>query len=165
MGVKSRCRHWLTRLFPSEWRDRYGDEFDALIEQESPRWRQIADVTKAAAVEQISSFSRLGAETMQTYPGNLGAVARKPSAIVPLAMSAAALITVVVAVSVAGATHEPDEGVAAHIFQLLIAGQLPFVAWFVLRWFKRDFRAALVILGLQILGIALALFPVWYFGL
>lgn len=156
---------WLIRLYPSQWRARYGDELDLLIEQEGCGWRQIADVTRAAAREQISYLLKLGVEAMQTQVGNVAMLVRKPSAILPIAMSAGALATVLFAVALTGAKREPDEGAAAHIFQLLIAGQLPFVAWFVLHWLKRDFRAGLAIFALQALAVAVALFPVWYFGL
>ena len=155
--------HWLTRLYPAAWRDRYGDEMDALIEDEAHGWSTIANVAKNALVERLRP-SIVGAQTM-TYPGNVTALVRKPSGVVPIVMSALAFVTVISAVALFGARHEPDEGAAAHIFQLLIAGQLPFLGWFAFHWLRRDFRSAVSVIGLQIAAIAVALFPVWYFGL
>lgn len=102
---------------------------------------------------------------MKLYPGNIASFGRKPSALVPIAMSLCALATVLMAIAVGPAKREQDEGAAAHIFQILIAGQLPFVAWFAVHWLKRDLKAGIAIVGLQILAIAAALFPVWYLGL
>jgi hypothetical protein len=165
MGLSDRGPHWLTRLYPKEWRARYGDELDALIEQEGHGWREVVDVVKAAATERMHQVSRAGVEAMKAHPANIGVFVRKPSAIVPIAMSICASATVLFSIAVVGAKREPDEGAAAHILQLLMAGQLPFVAWFALNWLKRDFRAGLTIVGLQLGAIAAALFPVWYLGL
>ena len=99
------------------------------------------------------------------YPGNVTAFVRKPSAVIPIVMSAAALAVVLSAVILFGARHEPDEGAAAHMFQILIAGQLPFLAWFAFQWLRRDFKSALSVMALQVAAIVIALFPVWYFGL
>jgi hypothetical protein len=155
--------HWLTRLYPAAWRDRYGDEMDALIEDEGLGWSAIANVARNALVERFHP-SNLGAQIM-TYPGNVAALVRKPSGVVPIVMSALAFMTVISAVALFGARPEPDEGAAAHIFQILIAGQVPFLAWFAFHWLRRDVRSAATVIGLQIVAIAIALFPVWYFGL
>jgi len=58
-----------------------------------------------------------------------------------------------------------DEGSAAHIFQLLIAGQIPFVVAFLVTANWGRFIRIAVIVGLQIVAIALALGPVAYFNL
>jgi len=90
---------------------------------------------------------------------------RKPTAFVPLAMSAAALATVAVALAVGGPVREPDEGTAAHLWQLLMGGQLPVVALFAVRWLPRDPRRALAVLALQALAALAALAPVFLLGL
>jgi hypothetical protein len=36
--------NWLTRLYPRAWRERYGEEFDALLEDAPPTWRDAADI-------------------------------------------------------------------------------------------------------------------------
>src|SRR4051794_8919522 len=126
-------RHWLTRLYPPAWRARYGDEMDELLSEEC-NWRQVADVARAALIERLFYFTRTGAGIMRTYPVSTGVLVRKPSAIVPIAMSIAALAVVVIAIAISGAHRQADEGAAAHIWQILMVGQIPLLAWFVGRW-------------------------------
>jgi hypothetical protein len=90
---------------------------------------------------------------------------RQPSALLPLLMSLAALAVVVAHVTTAGAAPEKDEGAAAHLWQLLMAGQLPIVALFALKWLPRNPRKALLMLGLQAGAGAAALAPVFFLGL
>lgn len=73
---------------------------------------------------------------------------KQPSAYFPLVMSLAALALVVGHAAVFGIVHEADEGAAAHIWQILMAGQLPFVAYFALKWLPRQPREALLVLVL-----------------
>jgi len=54
-----------------------------------------------------------------------------------------------------GPARQADEGTAAHLWQLLMAGQLPAVAVFAIKWLPRSPRQALLVLALQ-LGAALA---------
>ena len=86
---------------------------------------------------------------------------RHPSAFLPLAMSLAALATVAIAVGVLGMGHEPDEGAAAHIWQLLMAGQLPIVAFFAFRWLPRAGAQALLVITLQVVAALAAMAPVY----
>jgi hypothetical protein len=102
---------------------------------------------------------------MQTDPAKVISLARKPSALIPLAMSVAALIDVLLAVAFFGAHHDSGEGAAAHIFQLLIAGQLPFLAWFAVQWMRRDFPRRLPVMLLQGAAIAVALSPLSFLRL
>ena len=46
--------------------------------------------------------------------------------------------------------HEADEGTAAHIFQLLLAAQVPLVAFFAFRWLPLAPRQTLSIIALQV---------------
>ena len=55
---------------------------------------------------------------------------KQPNALLPLAMSVAALALVLGHIAIFGVVHEADEGTAAHLWQLLMAGQLPVVAYF-----------------------------------
>ena len=59
---------------------------------------------------------------------------REPSAWLPIAMSLVALAVLFGSVLVAGTAREPDEGAAAHLWQLLMVGQVPVIVWFVVRW-------------------------------
>ena len=79
----------------------------------------------------------------------IGAIVRQPSAFLPLAMSLAALTVVLVHIAVYGIARQPDEGAAAHLWQLLMAGQLPILLFFAIRWLPRAPRQTLYVLGLQ----------------
>jgi hypothetical protein len=92
-------------------------------------------------------------------------IMKQPSAFLPVAMSFAALATVLGHVAMFGAVREADEGTAAHIFQLLIAAQVPIVTFFAIKWLPRTPRQALQVLALQG-GAALAAFaPVFILNL
>ena len=92
---------------------------------------------------------------------------RRPSALIPIAMSCAALATTLGYVASVGvaAAHQPDEGTAAHIFQLLMAGQVPVVAFFAMTWLPRAPRQSLRVLALQASAALAALAPVYWLGL
>jgi hypothetical protein len=49
-----RVAQFLMRLYPANWRARYGDEFEALIEDSSLGWRGIVDLVKGAIRMQLS---------------------------------------------------------------------------------------------------------------
>jgi hypothetical protein len=80
---------------------------------------------------------------------------KQASALVPLAMSFAALALVLAHTAMYGVVREADEGTPAHIFQLLIVAQLPIVAFFAIKWLPRNPRSAMIVLALQA-GAALA---------
>src|SRR5947209_2915818 len=162
--MSERRHHWLTRLYPPAWRARYGEEMDELL-SEGCSWRDKLDVARSAFVERMRHSPGVGVETMPAYPRNVAVLVRKPSAVVPIVMSLCAMSVVLVAIANGSAKPQPDEGAAAHIWQILIAGQLPFLAWFAVRWLTRDFKGALPVLAVQLLAFMAALFPVWYLGL
>lgn len=97
----------------------------------------------------------------------LPTVLKRPSAFLPLAMSVAALALVLghVAMVGAGAARQADEGTTAHIFRLLIAGQVPVVAFFATKWLPRAPRFSLPVLALQAVAVIAALAPVYFFNL
>jgi hypothetical protein len=86
---------------------------------------------------------------------------RQPSAFIPIAMSIAALLTVLYHLAMFGIARETDEGAAAHIWQLLMAGQLPFVAFYAVKWLARAPKTALQVLAVQIGAALAALAPVY----
>ena len=90
---------------------------------------------------------------------------KRPSAFLPVAMSIAALVVVFVAVAFSSAVREADEGTAAHLWQLLVAGQWPVVAFFAFKWLPRGPRAALPVLALQAVALLAALAPVYFLHL
>jgi|ERR1700680_1713925 len=91
----------------------------------------------------------------------LPTIIKRPSAFLPVAMSLAALVTLFVAFVTSGLVRETDEGAAAHIWQLLMGGQIPIVAFFAIKWLPQAPRQALYVLALQV-GVAIAaLAPVY----
>jgi hypothetical protein len=90
---------------------------------------------------------------------------KKPGALIPIAMSFAALTTVLWHVAVFGTAREPDEGTAAHIWQLLMAGQAPIVAFYAVKCLPRDSMRTLQVLAVQAGAALAALAPVYWLGL
>jgi hypothetical protein len=139
----------LVRLYPRAWRDRYGDEFEALLEDRQIGPRDLADMVWHAASERISPI--LGG----TMNFSFGDVVRKPSAFIPLTMSFIALAVLGAAAISGGLVPHRDEGATAHIWQILMAGQLPVLAFFAIKWLPRAPKQTLGVMALQ-LGAALA---------
>ena len=75
---------------------------------------------------------------------------RRPSAWLPMTMSLAALGVLLVHLARYGVTHDTDEGTSAHLFQILMFGQGPIVAWFAIRWLPAAAAAGLRVLALQV---------------
>ncbi len=90
---------------------------------------------------------------------------KSPSAWLPLCMSFAALAVVLIHLAIAGAAREADEGTAAHLFQLLMAGQAPFIAFFAIKWLPKNPMPALQVLALQATAALAALAPVYFLHL
>ena len=94
-----------------------------------------------------------------------GTLLRRPTALIPLAMSTAALAIVIVHAVRFGTAREVDEGTAAHLWQLLMAGQLPVLAFFAIKWLPRAPRPTLCVLVLQAGGVLAAMAPVYFLHL
>lgn len=92
---------------------------------------------------------------MDRIPRSFCAVLRCPCAYLPLAMSLAALAVVIAHLAAFGVARQADEGAAAHFWQLLMAGQIPFLAFFAIKWLPRAPKQTLSVLALQV-GAALA---------
>lgn len=88
---------------------------------------------------------------------------KKPSAWLPIVMSLAALALVLGFLIINGIPTQPqeDEGTAAHIFQLLMGGQLPIILYFAIMWLPKKPKQALVVLILQFLAGVIAFAPVY----
>ena len=91
------------------------------------------------------------------------ALLKRPSALIPIVMSAAALSVVLIYAAMFGVARQSDEGAAAHIWQLLMAGQAPVVAFFAIKWIRTNVRQGLLVLALQLFAALSAAFPVWWF--
>ncbi len=86
---------------------------------------------------------------------------KSPSAFLPPLMSLAALATLAVYVALFGVARQPDEGTAAHLWQLLMAGQLPIIAFFAIKWLPRQPGRTLAVLAIQAVAALAALAPVY----
>ena len=103
---------------------------------------------------------------------NFGTIIKRPSAFLPLAMSLTALAMVLGSLASYCVVHgtcvivrETDEGAIAHLWQLLMAGQMPILAFFAIKWLPRAPRPTLYVLALQA-GAALAsMAPVFFLNL
>lgn len=91
------------------------------------------------------------------------ALLRRPSALIPVFMSLTALALVLGYAAMFGTARQADEGTAAHLWQLLMAGQAPVIAFFALRWLPAEPRKALPVVALQVVAALAAMFPVWWF--
>ena len=96
---------------------------------------------------------------------NFSTMIKKPSAFLPMVMSLAVLVMLFSYFVRFGIVHETDEGTAAHLFQILMAGQVPIIAFFAIKWLPRFPRQALEVLALQAVAALVALAPVFYFKL
>jgi hypothetical protein len=157
----------LTRIYPRAWRRRYGLEFQAFLEERPGGVRAAFDVIRAALGERLTS----------TVGGNMdqpiysfGTMSKQPAAFIPLAMSATALLLVMVAVLPSllhnqAIVHEKDEGTLAHLWQLLMSVQLPIVLYFAVKWLGRAPRQAFGVLALQAGAWLAACAPVYFLHL
>jgi hypothetical protein len=90
---------------------------------------------------------------------------KRPSALIPIAMSVAALSLVLGHLAFFGAAREADEGAAAHLWQLLMAGQIPVIAYFAYRWLPQTPGPAALVLALQAVAGLAAAAPVFVLNL
>jgi len=98
------------------------------------------------------------------------AITKRPSAFLPMAMSLIALTLVVghVGSDLIQNGHilrEADEGTDAHLWQLLMAGQIPVLVFFTMRWLPRAPRETLKVLALQAGAVLANLAVVFFSGL
>jgi hypothetical protein len=98
-------------------------------------------------------------------PGVRIAMLRDPGAFVPIVMSLAALALVVGVLATVGVARESDEGTPARVWQLLMAGQFPVIAYFAIKWLPRRPWEALFVLALQAAAGLMAAAPVFLLGM
>ena len=91
------------------------------------------------------------------------ALLKRPSAFIPPAMSLTALAIVIGYAVLVGTARQADEGTAAHLWQLLMAGQVPVIGYFAMKWLPTEPRRALFVLAVQAGAAMAAMFPVWWF--
>jgi hypothetical protein len=172
--MNPRLARRLTKLYPAAWRGRYGDEFEALLEAGPGDLRTLANGLRSAMSEHISpthfpkGLSQEQGGNLEQDPNSFGAMIRRPSAFIPLAMSLSALAMVLAAVAVGMIQHAPretDEGSVAHIWQLLMTVQVPIVAFFLIKWSRRVPGQAMRVLALQVGAWLASCAPVYFLNL
>ncbi len=109
----------------------------------------------------IAKFFMLHSDTASICERSPSTMLKHPSAFLPVAMSLGALATVLVFVALHGTAPQADEGAAAHIWQLLMAAQVPIVLFFAIKWLPQSPRQAVPILGLQVGAALAAMAPVF----
>jgi hypothetical protein len=155
--MSPKLAHLLIRLYPPAWRERYGAEFEALLQSGPGGLRATANVAWSALHEHI--VPTLGLATNQY---SAIALTKQPSAFIALAMSLTALAMVLGHVAIYGIVHEADEGATAHIWQLLMAGHVPVAIYFAIKWLPRAVRPTLLVLAM-LAGSLLANFAAVFF--
>jgi hypothetical protein len=90
--MNPRFARLLTRLYPRLWRNRYGAEFETHLQIGGGGLRVSANVIWSALGEHI--FPTIGGK-MDEYR-SFAVIVRKPSAVLPLAMSLTALAVVLI---------------------------------------------------------------------
>ena len=164
--MKARHARWLVRLYPRQWRNRYGEEFEALLQESSGGLLAFVNVLASALGEHAIPTIRPGV-VMNQCPNSLLTLGKRPSAFMPMAMSLAALAIVLgsIVASSGVLVRDTDEGAVAHIWQLLMAGQVPILAFFVIRWLPRAPRLTVYVFLLQVAVALAAMAPVYFLGL
>ena len=87
---------------------------------------------------------------------------RHPTVFLPLVMSLLALGMVLVHFTIFGIVEETDEGTAAHIFQLLIVAQVPFIAFLAFRWLAVAPKQTLFFIVLEASAALVAIVAVFF---
>ena len=158
----------LTRLYPRLWRERYGEEFETFLQTGHGGIRTSIDVVWSALWEHLVPIQ---GGNMDPNPNSFRAILKHPSAFLPVAMSLTA-IGVLCGAAIYGILHgahgiirQPDEGTAAHLWQLFMVGQLSVLLFFIIKWLPRVPKQTLYVLVLQV-GAALAsMASVFFLGL
>lgn len=151
----------LVRFYPSTWKRRYGAELEDFLGAQPLSFSLALDLLRGALDAHLhpdlvrpalvpAGGSRMNFSTL-----------KQPTALIPLVMSLAALAVVLGHIVMFGTSRQSDEGAAAHLWQLLMAGQLPIVAFFAITSLPRMPRQALLVLGLQVAAVLLAAAPVF----
>ncbi|HEY1985998.1 MAG TPA: hypothetical protein VGG85_11340 [Terracidiphilus sp.] len=158
--MNRRLAHLLIYLYPHRWRDRYGEEFETVLHEHRGGVGATFDIIRGALKEHVLSSSQLS-----SHGRTFGALALKPSALIPVAMSLAALSVVLGHIAMYGVAREADEGAAAHIWQLLMAGQVPVLLFFAIKWLPQAPRPTLYVLVIQVGAVLASMAPVFFFNL
>jgi hypothetical protein len=165
--MKARLARAITRLYPPAWRERYGEEFAAMLELGPGDLGTVVDSLGAAVREHI--FPAQGGN-MERDPNSFGAMMRRPSAYLPVAMSLTSLVMVLSVVGFGAwqaghVVRDPDEGTPAHLFQLLMTMQWPITLFFLVKWLGRNPGQTLRVFAVQAAAWLVGLAPVYFLHL
>lgn len=80
-----------------------------------------------------------------------------PTALVPIGLSLGAVLIVLLHFGFFGSDPAPDDGATAHVWQLLMAAQIPAIWLFTAKWFRRARRPCLHVLTVHGAAIAMCL--------
>jgi hypothetical protein len=80
-----------------------------------------------------------------------------PTALLPVGLALSAVLVVLTHFGLFGSDPGSDEGAAAHIWQLLMAAQVPALALFTAKWFRRARRQCLNVLTMHGFAIAMCI--------
>lgn len=89
------------------------------------------------------------------------AIIKRPSAYLPIVMSLLALSAVLAQLLLHGPARQADENAEAHIWQLLMAAQMPVILFFAVKWLPQAPKKAIGVLGIQAAAIIAAAAPVF----
>lgn len=90
---------------------------------------------------------------------------KRPSALIPIAISFGLLAMILINIAIHGVVHETDEGTGAHIFQILMVVQVGVILGFAFRWLPVKPKEALHVIVVQILAMIAAFTPLYLFKL
>jgi hypothetical protein len=76
-------------------------------------------------------------------------------------MSLAAVAIVLIHIALFGTARQSDEGIEAHMWQLLMGGQVPILIVYAVKWLPRGPKTALQVIALQLGAAVAALAPVY----
>jgi len=157
---------FLTRLYPRNWQDRYGKEFEAFLLENGGGVSTVVNVLCSAFSERIFPTRGGKMNPDPIDPMSFGTITKRPSAFIPVAMSLTALtmLAFVLIGEIIQNGHiirEADEGAVAHLWQILMAGQLPVIAFFAIKWLPRAPKPTLLVLALQAFTALASMAPVF----
>jgi len=164
-GLSGKKRVWFRGIFHL-----IGNHFDNGMRQTRHRvlvefaskfkfWRSNGSRQANSRSNRAASFSE--AVSMIAKELRMKILMKNPSAFLPVMMSLGALATVGLFIALHGTAPQADEGAAAHIWQLLMAAQLPIVLFFAIKWLPQSPRQAVPILALQVGAALAAMAPVY----
>jgi glucan phosphoethanolaminetransferase (alkaline phosphatase superfamily) len=98
---------------------------------------------------------------MENHPKMNISTFRPITAWIPIAMSLSALAIVLFHIAVFGTARRSDEGTEAHLWQLLMAAQIPILLVYAVKWLPRTPKPALQVIAVQLGAATAALAPVY----